>query len=144
MTVIAFDGRMLAADRRSVDGAGIARTVTKIERYRKHLLAITGNCDVGCETREWWKAGADPVKFPAKSRDGEASLIVISPDGGIYTYGTGPYPLHIEQEKCAFGSGRDFAEAAMYRGKNAAQAVEIACLFQSDCGNGVTVLELES
>lgn len=143
MTVIAWDGRLLAADKRAVDGGGIARTVTKIERYRKHLLAITGSWDVGCEIREWWKTGADPAKFPAKARENEASLIVIAHDGGIYTYASGPYPLHIEQQRCAFGSGRDFAEAAMYCGKNAAQAVEIACLFQSDCGNGLSVLELE-
>lgn len=142
MTCIAFDGRMLAADKRATAGGGIARTVTKIERHGNALLAIVGNWDVGAEMPEWFKAGADPEKFPAKAREDEATLIVIT-TGCIKTYAIGPYAMRIEQDRCAFGSGRDFAEAAMYCGKSAADAVEIACIFQTDCGNGVDVLELE-
>ena len=141
MTCIAFDGHRLAADKRATSGGGIARTVTKIERHGTALLAITGSWDIGSEIREWWKAGAIQEQFPARARDDEATLIVITKDG-IKTYATGPYPMIIEECRAAFGSGRDYAEAAMYCGKNAVEAVEIACLFQTDCGNGIDVLDL--
>lgn len=142
MTVIAWDGRTLAADKRATSGGGIGRTVTKIASHGGALLAMTGSWDVAAELREWWKAGAVPDAFPAKARDDVATLIVIR-EGAVFTYASGPYPMTIEAQKCAFGSGRDFAEAAMYLGKNASDAVAVACVFQTDCGNGIDTLELE-
>lgn len=142
MTVIAWDGATLAADKRAVSGGGIARTCTKIVRHGEYLLGIIGDWDCGAEMREWFKAGAQPADFPAKAREDKSTLIVIHPDGRIGTYACGPFPILIEAERCAWGSGRDYAEAAMYLGRNAAQAVEIACVFQTDCGNGVDLLTL--
>ena len=139
MTVIAWDGMTLAADKRALTGGAMHRTTTKIEQHGDALLAVTGGWDVGIELREWWKAGAKPSDFPPKARDDVATLIVIRP-GAVVTYASGPYPLPMEGEKFAFGSGRDFAEAAMYCGKTAAEAVAVACHFQSDCGNGIDVL----
>ena len=142
MTVIAWDGKWLAADKRATDGAGIARTVTKIQRFDGALIGITGNWDVATELRAWWKAGAEPRDFPAKARDGNAKLIIIREDS-VVIYNEGPYPMPIEQEKCAFGSGRDYAEAAMYLGHTAAEGVRVASHFQTDCGNGIDILSLE-
>lgn len=142
MTVIAWDGKTLAADKRATTGGGIARTVTKIERHKDALLAFTGSWDVATQIREWWKAGADPENFPSKARDDVATLIVIKA-GCIESYASGPYPMMIEAEQCAFGSGRDYAEAAMYCGKTAAEAVAVACHFQTDCGNGIDMLAIE-
>lgn len=141
MTVIAFDGKTLAADKRAITGGGIVRTVTKIERFGAFLLAITGGIDVGFELREWFKAGAKPDQFPEAAREDKSVLIAIR-KGMVMTYASGPYPMVIEAEKCAFGSGRDYAEAAMYLGKSAIEAVKVACVFQSDCGNGIDMLEL--
>lgn len=141
MTVIAWDGRTLAADKRATSGGGIARTVTKIQRHGDALLALTGNWDKAVEVREWWKAGAEPAAFPAEGRKDEATLIVIQP-GRIVTYCSGPYPMEIEAKAVAFGSGRDYAEAAMYLGQSAVCGVEIACHFQTDCGNGIDALTL--
>lgn len=142
MTVIAFDGHTLAADKRAVSGGGIARTVTKIERHGDCLLAITGDWDTGAEMREWFKAGAKPADFPPKAREDKASLIVIDQDG-IHHYACGPHAMLVEDQRCSWGSGRDFAEATMYLGNDARTAVEVACLFQTDCGNGVDALVLE-
>lgn len=143
MTVIAWDGRTLAADKRAVSGGGIARTVTKIERHGACLIAITGDWDTGAEMREWFKAGADIERFPPKARDDRSTMIVINPDG-IRTWATGPYPMAIEQGRCCWGSGRDFAEAVLFIGYDARKAVEVACHFQTDCGNGIDTLELDS
>jgi hypothetical protein len=112
MTVIAFDGTTLAADKRAVQGGGIARTCTKIVRHKHSLIAISGDWDTGAELREWFMAGAEPEKFPPKAREDKAALIVIDAFG-IRQYNSGPYPMAIEAKRCAWGSGRDFAEAAL-------------------------------
>lgn len=140
MTVIAWDGKVLAADKRATC-AGMARTVTKIKRSGSALLAVTGDWDVACQPRAWWEAGGDPSTFPECARTGDATLIVFA-DGKINSYQSGPYPLPIEAERCAFGSGRDFAEATMHLGFGAKRAVEVACHFQTDCGNGIDTLRL--
>lgn len=143
MTVIAFDGKTVAADRLAVQGGGIGRSVTKIERFANCVLAITGGWDIGAELREWFKAGAVPADFPAKARDGDATLIVFDPDAGhVRTFNSGPYDLPMLLSRCAFGSGRDYAEAAMHLGCNAVRAVEVASHFQTDCGMGVDTLDL--
>ncbi|MBI3157604.1 MAG: hypothetical protein HYZ20_19665 [Burkholderiales bacterium] len=141
MTVIAWDGAALAADKRAVIGGGIARTVTKIVRRGDALLGITGDWDVGAELRAWWIGGADPMQFPVKAREGGATLIVIQ-RGRIFSYVSGPHPMEIEAPRAAWGSGRDYAEAAMLLGCDARRAVEVACELQTDCGNGVDVLAL--
>lgn len=142
MTVIAWDGETLAADRRATSGGGIARTVTKIQKHGDVLLGVTGNWDVAIEMREWFKAGAAPADFPAKAREGDATLIVIRRDG-IESFATGPYSMPIEEEKAAWGSGRDYAEATMYLGGSAVQGVQVASHFQTDCGNGFDTLTLD-
>ncbi|CBJ38328.1 Conserved protein of unknown function, phage related [Ralstonia solanacearum CMR15] len=141
MTVIAWDGKTLAADKRATS-IGLARAVTKIQRHEDLLLAMTGDWDVAAELREWFKAGAAPSDFPAKAREDLASLIVVG-TAGVWLYSTGPFPMPIESEKAAFGSGRDFAEAAMHLGCTAIEAVSVACHFQSDCGNGIDALTLD-
>ena len=143
MTVIAWDGRTLAADKRSTGGGGIARVVTKIMRHGHQLLGITGSWDTGAEMRQWFMDGAKPEGFPAKARDDLATLIVIDASG-IRSYSSGPHAMWIEQAKCAWGSGRDFAEACMWLGHDARRGVEAACHFQTDCGNGIDVLELHA
>jgi hypothetical protein len=141
MTVIAWDGTTLAADKRAVSGGGISRTCTKIWPYKDMLLGISGDWDIGAEVREWFKAGAEPEKFPKIALEDKATFIVIGADG-IRHYCRGPYPMWIEARCCAWGAGRDFAEAAMYLGRDAYKAIEVACHFQSDCGNGIDTLQL--
>ena len=144
MTCLAYDGFILAADKRAVSGGGIARQTTKIERFEDRVLGITGDWDAAAEMREWYKEGADPTKFPAKARDDKATLVVIHMGSirSIKQYNAGPYPMSIENTRCAWGSGRDYAEAVMYLGYNSVRAVQVACHFQTDCGDGVDFLEV--
>lgn len=142
MTVIAWDGRMLAADKMATN-AGLNRTVTKIWKPRPGLLlAIAGDFSVAVEMREWFLAGADPKEFPSKARDDVSSLIVVTAHG-YAKYESGPYPLPFDDTHMAIGSGRDYAIAAMHLGLDAMEAVRVACLFDVNCGNGVDVLTLD-
>lgn len=142
MTILAFDGRTLAADRQSTD-LGLKRTVTKIQRGPAGSLLGGSGDSAMCEAlRVWYATGADPAAYPDKSK--VANLLVITATGQIQLYDNGPVPTVFLDKCAAFGSGRDFAEAAMYLGKTAAEAVGVACHFDSSCGMGIDVLHLDS
>ena len=148
MTVIAWDGKTLAADRQSTGGAGLKRSVSKISKHKMpdgtpYLLGMTGDESVALELREWFNAGADPGKFPSSARDDASTLVVIAAAGGISMFTSGPYPLKVDSPQFAWGSGRDFALASMHLGMAAIRACEVACVFQSDCGMGIDDMTLE-
>lgn len=141
MTVIAWDGKQLAADRRTSSGS-LVRISTKIFRLGEALAGYSGDADAGEEIVAWFRDGHHPEKFPSSLRkdEGWGRLLIVWPDGILWMYGRTPHPVKFPPQQFAIGSGRDFAHAAMYCGKNAPEAVEVACVFDSGCGNGVDVL----
>lgn len=147
MSVIAWDGKTLAADKRASFGSTI-RTTTKIFRHGNALVAYAGDASHGEEVRAWWASGADPDQFPTSQRDKDdwAGLLVIRKgERGpvIARYERTPYPIYFEDEQFSIGSGRDFALAAMFLGCDARRAVEVASALDSGCGNGVDTLTFE-
>lgn len=79
MTVIAWDGTTLAADKRTGLGTFI-NTTTKIFRLDDNTFCgYTGNQDFGEQMVAWYKAGAKAEDFPASQRDKDdwARLIVV-------------------------------------------------------------------
>jgi len=71
--------------------------------------------------------------------------MVIRPGGEVREYagnGGGHYE-RVEDAFCAMGGGRDYALAAMFLGKSALEAVQVACALDITCGKGIDVLELE-
>lgn len=143
MTTIAWDGETFAADKRTSFGSRIATTI-KIHRVGAMLVGGSGGTAEIQEMVQWIKDGRNPDKFPAAQRDGATctSMLVIQPDEPIWHYENSPYPLHIYNKQWAIGSGCNYAIAAMHLGKTAREAVEIACLFDSNSGNGVDELTL--
>lgn len=144
MTVIAWDGKTLAADKRASFG-GLHGTTTKVHRLSDgSLVGCAGNAAQIVEFVHWLGAGAEPDKMPAIQRDAKecVSALVIRPDGKVLQYENTPYPIHIENKTWAIGSGRDFAMAAMYLGHDAADAVAVTCVLDSGCGNGIDALML--
>ncbi len=143
MTVVAWDGKTLAADKRTLN-CGLIRTVTKIRRIGELLVGGSSDFVTVLEMMDWIEKGSDPEKFPSlqKDKDDWACVIIID-RGVIKLYERSHIPMTFEDSKFAIGSGRDFALAAMHCGKTAKEAVEIAIHFDSGCGNGVDCLELE-
>lgn len=141
MSVIAWDGKRLAADKRAVFGS-MSREVIKIFRSGEVLAGYVGNIDQGEEVLAWFSSGHDPDKFPVSQRDREdwAALLVVFPSGWIWVYERTPYPIKFPPQQYALGSGRDYAMAAMHCGKTAPEAVVVACVFDCSCGHGVDVL----
>jgi len=90
---------------------------------------------------QWYENGADPKEWPqCQSTDTWARIIVVDQIGAKYCERQ-PAFVRIEDPFFAWGSGRDFALAAMYLGKSAGEAVEIACFFDAGCGKGIDVFE---
>ena len=141
MTVIAWDGTTLAADKRCVAGSTI-KTTTKIWRVGELLVGIAGDLSFGMEMLDWIKQGRNPSDFPKNQRTYEdfVSVLVVDENGQAWVYERSPHPFMIEDACTAIGTGRDFALAAMYCGKTAAEAVAIACRLDNGCGNGVNTL----
>ncbi len=142
MSVIAWDGYTLAADKRACMGT-MVRTTTKAFLVRGALCAYAGDADAGEELLAWFMRGHAASDFPAsqRDRDGWAGLLVVWSNGDIWKFERTPYPIKFTPQQFAIGSGRDFALAAMLCGKTAAEAVEIACQLDSGCGNGIDVLK---
>lgn len=91
MTVIAWDGHSLAADRRSLDHRGRVLTLTKIFRAPGgELMAGTGESAVFHELKDWYLQGAKPEAFPTSARASVADLYVFSVSG-VFWYGCSPF-----------------------------------------------------
>jgi 20S proteasome alpha/beta subunit len=146
MTCIAWDGRVLAADKRA-SSAGYGSTVTKIVRTSAgELLGVSGDFGAGQALMTWYQSGANPDSFP-DNRDANdsyrARLLVIDAGPRIRIFESTAYAMTIEDKCYAMGSGRDYALAAMHLGRNSRKAVEVACTLDSGCGNGIDTLRLE-
>lgn len=143
MTVIAWDGKTLAADKRMGFGVEFA-TVTKIVRIRGCLVGWAGGSALGRAMVEWFRNGCNVDSYPAAQRasDTVGVLLVVQHGGLVQHYATEPYPCVIENEYYAVGSGSQFASAAMHLGLDARRAVEVACALDMNCGNGIDTLEL--
>jgi ATP-dependent protease HslVU (ClpYQ) peptidase subunit len=143
MTVIAWDGKTLAADKRGTV-AGMAYSVTKIHRVRGHLVAFSGSGGHAAELLDWFERNGISQTYPKRSGDEDgAGMLVIDPKGRIFMYSAAnSLPELIEAPFFARGAGRDYAMAAMHLGKSAREAVEVACVFDVGCGNGVDTLTL--
>lgn len=143
MTVIAWDGKTLAADKQ-VEWQGLPRTVTKIFRVGNVLVGVSGDGAQGMDMIEWLRNGQKAEDFPAAQRDEKqwATVVVVREDGAVWVYERTPTPMRLEDKCYATGHGRDFAMAAMYLGKSAREAVEITCVLDVHCGMGIDTLTL--
>ncbi|MFY9479156.1 MAG: hypothetical protein WAQ08_16040 [Aquabacterium sp.] len=143
MTVVAWDGHTLAADKLAVYGESRHR-VTKIHRVRGHLVGFSGDLDRMQNVLTWFESGAVAADFPKVAVEEICgTLLVITPTGEVLTYERSPRPIRLEQTRVAIGSGREFAMGAMYQGADAIQAVRVAMALCISCGEGYDHLTLE-
>lgn len=143
MTVIAWDGINVAADKRAVCG-NMIHTTTKLRRLPSgEILGWTGCEASGHALVAWYTDGADVTKWPECQKDDKewGRLIVVNSRGARY-FERQPFSVKVEDAFMSWGCGADFARAAMHCGKTAKEAVEIACLYDNGCGNGIDVMKI--
>jgi hypothetical protein len=142
MSVVAWDGKTLAADKQKTC-AGHGAVCTKIRvttglMYPGHVVAWTGQEEIGHLLARWYEQGADPERWPSIQSDSEKWCRLIVLNGhGIFTYEQFPIAVREEAPFMAWGSGRDFALAALRLGHDARRAVELTNELSIDCGFGV-------
>lgn len=141
MTVIAWDGRTLAADKMACCG-DTATTCTKIRRVDDKVFAWCGGLGEGLALVEWYLAGADKDKYPAFQKTDDWSRLIVASDSGVVFYEKVPEPQPCEDAYGAWGSGREVALGALAMGADARRAVEVASKHVHSCGLGVDAFEL--
>lgn len=144
MTVIAWDGKMLAADKQ-MNSDGHKQTVTKISRDGPNLIGTCGHAAHARAMVDWFVQGAIAEKWPMPHKpDDYADMLVIMASGQIREYegcARGHYDI-IEDPFTAMGCGKKYALAAMLLGHDAVKAVDVACELDAGCGMGIDKLYL--
>jgi hypothetical protein len=145
MTIIVWDGDILATDRAASDG----KTQWKTEKAwyygeGEDRLILTGSGPLHSilAMREWFKEGYKPSEFPVIQTTHPCHFIVVSPIQGLYRYESSQIPITHGLDKCAFGEGREFAYGALAMGADAAQAVAVANEYSPHCDLGVAEYKL--
>lgn len=136
MSVIAWDGRVLAADRQVTIGS-LSTTGKKLVEWEGSAIAWTGDMAAGLVMLAWWKAGADFDKYPPSQLTDDWSRLIVANKDGVVMYERLPAAIECLDQFMAWGSGRDFALGAMDMGADARIAVGVASNFSNDCGMGV-------
>lgn len=140
MTTVAWDGRQLAADRQMTH-AGARVQGCKLVRIGGLLVAGAGDSAGVREMHEWVRGGRKKDELPAFQRDRHDCVELLVVERGVcYLYQASHVPVTILQRFFAIGSGSDYATAAMHLGKTAAEAVELASLYDTSTGCGVDVM----
>lgn len=149
MTVIAYDGKIIAADKAMVC-CDMMSSTTKIFSFERYILAYCGSEDTGRAMVDWYhKKNHEKEKFPSSQSTDNWSRLIVFDKPSIYIkellfYEQTPFPTKIQEQFAAFGSGRDFAIGAMAQGANAIQAVEIAIKYCVTCGMGIDAYNTET
>jgi len=142
MTVVAWDGVSMAADRQG-EIYTTKTERTKIRRVGALIAGCAGTVRASEAMFQWFKDGARIGEFP-KLVDHDAGLMLVAGVGQLFLYEGTPYPMYLENKFFAIGSGGDAAMAAIHLGSDAKHAVEVACAISTGCGGGVDVLTLET
>lgn len=147
MTTVAWDGETMACDSLSTDSWGL-----RDKCYDKILVGpdfiVGGAGDLG-PLLQWQKhvrqhkmRGLEVLQYgiPEYNKDHfDITLLLILVEGFdklIYRTSYGAFFSSVHK-RMAIGSGRDYAMAAMYLDKPAAEAVKIASIFDNGTNNDV-------
>lgn len=137
MTTIAWDGTVMAADRRISSGT-VTYSTTKIRRAADgRLIGATGDFGVCTQMLDWLENGGS--RPSCQDSDRWASALEVMPDGTCWMHNRDSR-WRVEDPFVAIGSGRDFAMAVMSLGHDAEKAVEVASRFDPGTGNGIDTL----
>lgn len=144
MSVVVWDGKTVACDRRVNYGSVVASVpgFSKIQRRADGtILATVGDMTKAAYMIRWWAEGAIPSKWNWNDTD-NATLIVLYHSRATAYYNS-PERVPEPSAPWAWGSGREFAIGAMAAGATARAAVKIASKYVPTCGHGVTSMRCE-
>lgn len=146
MTVIAWDGKVLAADRMStIGGTPIHESTPKVQRLRapngrQALIGFSGNSAFKASYLNWMAGGEEPAL--KQGEDMKWAIILIQEPRWVWYRSdtANRWDLFGAMSYWAIGSGCDYALGAMEHGASAREAVKIASRLDNQCGMGVDVV----
>ena len=137
MTVIAWDGHVLAADRQATHGDTIASVKKAWPLKNGGAVAVCGNLSHGLALKRWVEEGMERKKFPKLKESEEwTRLIVALPGKSVVMFENTPEAIEIIDPFLAWGCGREAALGALEMGASAIKAVEVASKWVEGCGRG--------
>ena len=144
MTTIASDGKTVAADGlRVIGNEPVEYDCKKLKLVNGKLYGVTGVYCYFDPFIAWHEAGAamDSVPKVSSSTERNNCTLLVFEETGITSYPVEcPHPEFFPYP-AAFGSGADFATAAMMCGKTPGEAVSIAA--QKNIHTAGEILEIE-
>ena len=144
MSIIAYDGKTIAADKQATY-ADVKETTYKIKKLANgDIVGFTGTLSKALMLVKWYEDGSSPKKYP-KFQEGDdwIRFVVFKTNGKILYYESTSEPIEVLEEKIAFGCGRDLALGAMEMGADAVTAVKVASKYSVYCGMGVDSFEFK-
>lgn len=145
MTTIAFrDGVMAADSQAHADGVKF-RNETKLFRVKGNVIGLCGADVTGQMLLNWYENGAPEFTLtsrPSIADDYGFGALVLNKSGLLYV-DQHFQPVAVREPFHAIGSGAMAAIAAMYCGKNAIQAVQVAARVDRDTGGTVRHMRLD-
>src|ERR1700750_2398012 len=145
MTIIAWDGKRLAADSLMTIGGTRAGMHDKVKLHRFEdkaaLYASTGAAGWLGELTSWGAQGAQASEPPWTARAPRDSGVILRVMDGICHMLTPEHPYWVACEPgCdAWGSGAELAIGAMEAGFDRLNAATVAVRRDTGCGGAVTV-----
>lgn len=137
MSVIAWDGKIIASDRMCTWGDTLSTTRKIFKLANGNIVGFTGTLGAGLAMKHWYENGADIDKFPDVQKSDDWTTFVVADHGWLMFYEKQPFPIEVIDKFYAFGSGREVALGVMAMGGSAIQAVKIASKYCSGCGKGI-------
>ncbi len=140
MSIVAVRDGVIAADS-GCHGAGLKTSMRKLLRQKNVAIGWAGNWVDGKAFADWYFAGADLEKPPARhNREGSGQQVdfvalVLRPEGWEYWFEwlIPETSRDILEPFYAIGTGAQAAMAAMHMGASAVEAVEVTCAVADGC-----------
>ena len=147
MSVIAWDGKIIAADRQAQMG-GLCYPVSKLKRVKEFILGWTGSTAHGLAIVTWYLDGRHKKRWPEFQKTEDwARLIVfelLDPNCiTVVSFEQTPEPQPVMSTPFAWGCGAEFAMGAMEMGADAIKAVQVASKYNPYCGMGVQFFSID-
>jgi hypothetical protein len=136
MSVVTWDGRILAADRQACIGDTVITCPKLFKLSNGEVVAFIGDNDIGLSLKEWYENGHELGQWPESRKDDKWSNLIVASKEGCFFYESLPIKAKIYDPFMAWGTGADVALGSMAMGANAVKAVEIASQHSASCGKG--------
>ena len=141
MSIIAWDGKHIAADRQATSGQIIC-TCLKLFAVRGYAVGFVGREDAGLLLLEWFKAGGKVEDWPTDLQMSDAgATLIVAGRKKVWEICELPVFSEVRDPFWAWGTGREVALGAMSGGADARTAVETAIRFDISCGVGMDFFE---